>query len=278
MKKLKNYVFISVFTGIVALLFTLSHCNKKPEVEKVPVSITPEKYKNGMDIFITPGELKNRLGSKNLVILDASHPKSYAREHIPGAIGIGFKGLCRTKGKPGKELWGTILPKEKLTKKLESLGITNNSLIVAYSDILRGPGAGGRAVWQLRMSGLKKVKLLYGGLEVWKRLGYELTSDRPVIKPSTGLVLKKYNENYRADRHFVKNNLGKIKIVDVRSVKEFTGKDTSRGESREGHIKGAQWLEWKTILREDSSPKSPEKIVTLMSNLGIKPGDDFVVY
>lgn len=249
-----------------------------PQIEKGSIVIAPERYKNGKAIFITPEELKAKLGSAGLIILDGSNPKLYAKEHIPGAISMGFKGLSRSEGKPGTPLWGTILPKDQLTAKLESLGITNDTLVVAYSDTFKGPGAGGRAVWQLQMAGLKNVKLLYGGLEVWKRLGYETTADVPQPTASTGLVLSDYDEAFRAQIDYMKENLGKVVYIDVRSKDEFTGKDTSRGEARPGHIAGAQWIAWTDFLNEDSTPKSPEEIIALMASHGVKPEDEFVVY
>lgn len=262
----------------VTAIFIFNANNKTATQMQTPITIAPEVYKNGLDIFITPAELKKQLGSEDLIILDGNLPKLYAKGHIPGAINIGFKGLSRSAGKPGDPLWGTILPKKELIHKLESFGVTNNSLIVAYSDTFKGPGAGGRAVWQLRMAGLTNVKLLYGGLEVWKRLGYELTKDTPHLKPSNGLVLRDYNENHRANLQFVKDNLGQTVLLDVRSKKEFTGEDKSRGESRAGHITGADWLEWTMLLNEDSTPKTPQEIVQLMASYGVQPEDDFVVY
>lgn len=245
-----------------------------PDTYKIDLSV----YKNGEDIFITPQTLKKTLGSKNLVILDGNHPKHFAKGHIPGAINIGFKGLCRSAGKPGAPEWGTILPKNELTKKLESFGITNDSLIVAYSDTFKGPGAGGRAVWQLRMAGLKKAKLLYGGQQLWEKLGYELTQEVASPLASTGLLLADYDESFRATRDSLEKNLGKIALIDVRSKKEFTGDDTSRGEARGGHIKDAVWVEWTQFLNEDATPKTPEEITTLLAGYKVKPEDDFVLY
>ncbi len=235
-------------------------------------------FKNGEDIFISATELKGKLGTSNLVILDGNHPKNFSKGHIPGAINIGFKGLSRSTGKPGDPLWGTILPQDELTAKLASFGITNDSLIVAYSDTFKGPGAGGRAVWQLRMAGLKNVKLLYGGLEMWRQAGFELTKDVHEPKQSNSLALKKYDESFRADLQYIETNLTNIKLLDVRSKKEFTGDDTSRGESRGGHITGAEWMEWTALLNVDSTPKSPDQIVAIMAGFGITPEDDFTVY
>lgn len=235
------------------------------------------QFKNG-DIFISPQDLHEKLGSKNLVILDGSHPKGYAKGHIPGAMSIGFKGLSRSNGKPGDALWGTILPKDELTHKLESFGVTNDSIIVAYSDTFKGPGAGGRAVWQLRMAGLTNVHLLYGGLDMWKNAGYTLTQDVVKPKSSTTLQLSDYDEKYRNTLESIEATLDTIPLVDVRSQNEFNGDDTSRGEARGGHIKGSLWLEWTALLNKNASPKSPQEIIALMSDLGIGLQDDFTLY
>ncbi len=241
-------------------------------------NIDLSQFKNGNAIFITSKDLFQKLNDKNLVILDASHPKVYQKGHIQGAVSIGFKGLSNCEGKPGDKKWGTILDKEKLTTKLEGLGINNNSFVVVYSDILKGPGACGRVVWQMKMAGLKNVRLLYGGLEVWKRSGYEIskTPVKPVL--AAGLVLKDYDETYRSEQKYIYDNLDYLKLVDVRSLKEFTGEDTHRGEARGGHIKGSKWLEWKDLLNEDSTPKSPDKIKILLAEKGIKLSDDFLLY
>lgn len=275
--KLKNGV--AACLALAAIIGTLVAVKPAETVEatqyqKIDLSL----FKNGNDIFITPSDLLNRLGDKNLVILDASHPNVYQKGHIPGAVNIGFKGLSNCNGRPGDKKWGTILEKEKLTQKLESLGINNTTFVVVYSDILKGPGACGRAVWQMKMAGLTNVKLLYGGFDVWKRSGYEISKRHVTPSPAAGLRLREYDETYKADQQMLFDNLDSIRLVDVRSLKEFTGEDTHRGEARGGHITGADWLEWKSLLNDDSTPKSPAKIKLLLAEKGIKPTDDFVLY
>lgn len=276
---MKKAILLTGLIGVIGV-FTFFYYGKNtteiinPETYKIELS----DYKNGEDIFITPQTLKEKLGTKDLVILDGNHPKNFAKGHIPGAINIGFKGLCRSAGKPGDPEWGTILPKKELTEKLQSFGITNKTLVVAYSDTFKGPGAGGRAVWQLRMAGLENVKLLYGGQQLWKTLGYELTKEASIPTTTTGLVLNDYDESFRATRTSLEQNLGKIALIDVRSKKEFTGDDTSRGEARGGHITDAVWIEWTDFLNKDATPKTPDEITTLLAGYGVKPEDDFVLY
>lgn len=278
MKQRKPIIAAIVAVAIVFIII-FAYKEKSGELKNLPSpTIDLSHFVHGEDIFITPDELYSRLGENNLIILDGNHPKVYAKGHIPGAINIGFKGLSRSTGKPGDPEWGTILPRHELRKKLESLGINNTSLVVCYSDTFKGPGAGGRAAWQLRMAGLDRVKLLYGGMALWQKAGYSLTTDITEVRPASGLTLQTYNEAYRANQAFVLENIDRLPLVDVRSRDEFSGADTSRGESRAGHIKNAVWLEWTSLLQPDSTPKSPEEIIALMANLGIRPEDDFVVY
>ena len=228
-------------------------------------------------ISITPQKLKTMLGSEDLVLLDCNKPDIYASEHIPGAIGIGLQAFSDTVGKPGDPGWGTIKSKEDLQKKLESLGIDNKKTVVFYSDVFKGPGADGRAVWQLKLAGMDNVKLLVGGLSYWKELGYEVTKEVAQPKPVTGVVLKDYDQSYIATKDYVFNNLGKQAIVDVRTEGEFKGSQKS-GEPRGGHIQGAVNLLWTELLNKDGTIKTPDEIKTLMASYNIKPTDDFIVY
>jgi len=276
--------FICIGTLLLALMLIISACgtlSQKPpnsaDTSQTVLEADLSVYKNG-DIFITPQELKKKLGEKSVILFDTSKPDVYEKGHIPGAIGIGFHGLSKIVGKPGDPLWGTTLDKEELTKKLESYGVTNNTLVVFTSNVLPGPGSDGRNVWQLRMAGLDNVKLLYGGNPYWKELGYEMNKESsPKPTPVAGLTLKEFDKSYSADKAYVAANLGKTVIIDVRSDKEYKGSQDS-GEARGGHIQGAKHLLWSSILNENATPKSPEVITKMMADLGVSPQDDFVVY
>ncbi|MDD4238281.1 MAG: rhodanese-like domain-containing protein [Desulfotomaculaceae bacterium] len=266
--------------GLLALVLILgvSGCGNQP----TPVGQQAQKefditaYQNN-DFLITPQKLDEMLGSDNLVLLDCNKPDIYASEHIPGAIGIGISAFSDTSGKIGEPGWGTINNKEDLQKKLASFGIDNKKTIVFYSDVFKGPGADGRAVWQLKLAGMDNVKLLVGGLSYWKQLGYEVTKEVAAPKPVTGVVLKDYDQSYIATKEHVFDNLGKQVIVDVRSEGEFKGSQKA-GEPRGGHIQGAVNFVWTELLNKDGTIKTPDEIKTLMASYNIKPTDDFVVY
>ncbi|OLN33194.1 sulfurtransferase [Desulfosporosinus metallidurans] len=276
--------FFSIGALLLSLMILLGACATWPQKPLNSVDSGQTKqaadlsiYPKG-DLFITPQELKKRLGDQTAILVDTSKPDVYEKGHIPGAIGIGWHGLSQIVGKPGDPLWGTTLDKEALTKKLESYGVTNSTLVVFTSNVLPGPGSDGRNVWQLRMAGLDNVKLLYGGNPYWKELGYEMTkeaSPKPALV--TGLILKEFDKSYSADKNYVYTNLGKTVSIDARTEKEYKGSQDA-GEARGGHIKGTKNLVWSSVLNENGTPKRPEEIIKRMADLGVTPQDDFVVY
>jgi thiosulfate/3-mercaptopyruvate sulfurtransferase len=276
----QSFKIKQLLMGLLALVLLLagSGCGKQTSTvdSQAQKEFDISVYQNH-DFLITAQQLKGLLGSDNLVLLDCNKPDLYASEHIPGAIGIGLQAFSDAVGKPGDAGWGTIKNKEDLQKKLESLGIDNKKTIVFYSDVFNGPGADGRAAWQLKLAGMDNVKMLVGGLSYWKELGYEVTKEAAQPQPVTGVVLKDYDQGYMATKDYVFSNLGQQVIVDVRTDGEYKGSQKS-GEPRGGHITGAVNILWTDLLNKDGTIKTPDEIKTLMASYNIKPSDDFVVY
>ncbi len=203
---------------VLVLTLAVSNCGKesasvdKQSIKEFDISV----YQNN-NFLITPQQLHSMLDSENLVLLDCNNPSIYAKEHIPGAIGIGLQGFCDIVGKPGDSGWGTIKDKEDLQKTLASLGIDREKTVVFYSDLTAGPGADGRAVWQLKMAGMDNVKMLVGGSTSWKELGYPTAKEVTQPKPVSGVVLQDYDQRYLATKDYVFDNLGKKVIIDCRT-------------------------------------------------------------
>lgn len=263
---------------LTIISFGLTGCGQKTDSagENAKQEFDISIYKHN-DFLITPQDLNKLLGSDNLVLLDCNKPDIYAKEHIPGAIGIGLHAFSDKIGKPGDPGWGTIKKKADLEKTLASLGINNKKTVVFYSNVFKGPGADGRAVWQLKMAGMDNVKMLVGGLSYWKDLGLQVTDEPAKPVPTSGVQLKDYNQSYSAAKQDIFGKLGKQVVIDVRSEGEYKGSQNA-GEPRGGHIKGAVNMLWLNLLNEDGTPKSPDEIKNMMASLNVKPEDDFTVY
>lgn len=268
--------FLLAATFLITALL-LAGCGQARETTaKTEGKVDLSGYKNP-GIFITPQELSERLGKKDIVIFDFNKPDVYAKGHIPGAINVGWTNFSRMDGKPGDKNWGAIYNKDELTKALQSYGVDNSKTVVAYSDVLKGPGPDGRLVWQLKMAGFENAKLLYGGMAFWEKSGGKLTTDPVSYEASTSLALKDFDGGYNATTGYIAQNLGTTKVVDCRTRKEYDGAQNN-GEARGGHIAGAVFLEWKDLLNPDATPKPAAEIVAIMKDKGITPQDDFVVY
>jgi len=274
----KFFKRFSVLSIALIFILSLAGCSKKEEAKDLQQinEVDLKVYKNN-DFLITAQEVNKLLDSKDLVLLDCNKPDIYAKEHIKGAISIGLHAFSDKVGKPGDPGWGTIKKKEDLKKALEALGIDNKKTIVFYSDLFKGPGADGRAVWQLKMAGLDNVKIMVGGLTDWKKLGYSVNNEAVKPTPTSGVVLKDYDQTNSATKDYVYQNLGKKVVVDVRTKDEFNGSQKA-GEPRGGHIQGAVNVLWTDLLNKNGTPKSPEEIKKIMASVGVKPEDDFVVY
>ena len=271
----KNYTKLGLLILCVLPFILFSSCNKASTSKEKKIDLSV--YEKG-NYFISPQELKSLLGSEDLILLDCNNPKLYAKEHIKGSIGIGFHAFSKKVGKPGDPGWGTIKSKDELSKKLISLGIDNEKLVVVYSDIFKGPGADGRTAWQLRLAGMNNVKILHGGSSYWKELGYDMTKDitvKPI--PSDGIILKDYDKSFMVTKDEVFKNLGKTILIDVRSKKEFDGSQNA-GEPRGGHIEGAKHLLWTDLLNKNGTLKTTKEMEDIMNKMGVSKEQDFTLY
>lgn len=269
---------MGIIGSLFVMFFLLVGCQSSSTSETDNISaIDLSVYPRG-DYFITPQDVNSLLGTEALVILDCNKANLYKKEHIPGAIGIGLHAFSDKVGKPGDEGWGTIISKESLEEKLMSLGIDNDKTIVFYSNVFKGPGADGRAVWQLSQAGMDNVKILVGGSSYWKELGFEMTkevTEKPV--PSDGVELDEYDTGFYASKDEIYNKLGNQLLLDVRSKKEFDGSQNA-GEPRGGHIEGAKHFLWTDFLEENGTLKSIESIEKIMLSFGVNKNDDFTMY
>ena len=92
--------FFSLGALLLSLILFLSACAIGPQKPTNSADSGQTKpaadlsvYKEG-NLFITPQELKERLGNKSAILVDTSKPDVYEKGHIPGAIGIGWHGSC----------------------------------------------------------------------------------------------------------------------------------------------------------------------------------------
>lgn len=224
-------------------------------------------------VFVDALSLKANL--TKVVVVDARPEKAFQGGHIPGAVSAPWQKFTDMQGKPGDPGWGVLLPKEQLSARIGALGIDGRKPVVVYADP-PGWGEDGHFAWMARMTGIQDVKILDGGYGAWKKAGGETSKENPAASNQT-IAITAIDEGLTATTDWIQTRMGRIKIVDSRSKKEFDGaKDYS--EARGGHLPGAVLIAFETMFNTDNTVKSPAELKQMFQTAGLKPEDEIVTY
>ena len=236
-----------------------------------------------MKNIVTPKWLKENLQNEKLVLVDCRFSlmdkeygkRSYEESHIKGAVRIDVETELSA---PVKEHGGRHpLPNvEELKITFENIGISNDSIVVAYDEgDLSGPA---RLWWILKYLGHDKVYVLNGGINVFAEIGGETNSAKTEIKK--GKFEVNPNENMRVNMEYVRERLNKenIAIVDCRENIRYIG-EFEPVDKKAGHIPGALNFFWMDILKKVDDKyylKSLKELKKQFSNLNNY--DEVIVY
>lgn len=215
------------------------------------------------------------------------------RHHIPGAIQMHPSyleaGTNVEKYYPFYDCPedGNLLPHPELTRMLEDLGILPDTTVIVYGTEPDGPMAAARIAWGLLYAGVKQVRLLDGGLDVWLDSGGAIAMEiakavdvahagqaresatspwiaRPECLATSGLVQAVSDDPTTAS----------ARLVDVRNAGEWDGSclDYYSFFSNAGHIPNSHFQgNWEILLEEDSGKIGPvlEEVERYWRDLGI---------
>jgi thiosulfate/3-mercaptopyruvate sulfurtransferase len=202
---------------------------------------------------------------------------AYGSGHIPGAVSWDWRADLQRhpmRDIPSQEEWQALLSRS---------GIGNDDPIVLYGDNNNWFAA--FAYWLFKLYGHTDVCLMDGGRVKWIAEGRPLTTDAPVVVPTT-YTARQPNRALRAFRDEVAAALGRpdIALVDVRSPREFSGELLApenlpqEGAQRGGHIPGAQNIPWATAVAEDGTFKPATELRSIYGGKGITPDRATIAY
>lgn len=228
-------------------------------------------------LLVSPEWLKANIDKVTLI--DARPQSGYKGQqgHLPGAVNAEWTYFANMSGNVGSPNWGDVPDAAALAKKIGALGIDGKKEVIVYGD---GGDWGNSAwvVWILRMTGLKNARLLDGGFTAWKAAGGKTsnvtTTNKAVTYPNT-----KFDTSYVVTTEWLKDNLNDpaIRIVDVRTDKEYSGEIRPFGELRPGHIPGAINLPWNEVLTDDYKVLPLPELESVLLNAGFADKDQEIV-
>jgi thiosulfate/3-mercaptopyruvate sulfurtransferase len=200
---------------------------------------------------------------------DANKGKSdYEISHIPGAIYADLD----------EDLSGVIIPGEtgrhplpdidKFSKYLGSLGIDNDTQVVAYDD--RGGMIASRFWWLLKWLGHEKVAVMDGGYTKWVEEGNPVTNEFPSL--SDKVFLPSVNSHFIISHDEILERFGNpgFLLVDSRAPERYRGENEPI-DPIPGRIPGAVNYFWKDNLDVEECFHLKDllrgRFVTLISNI-----------
>lgn len=191
---------------------------------------------------------------------------------LPNAVPVTWQDLSEpdlpTKGR-------LIGDPNELTKKLQALGVSKNLPIVVVADPINGWGEDGRVAWSLRALGHTQVVIADGGLAAIQKIG--TLAIQPAKIPGDFVVAGA--NKYEIKKEEIKDHLPKkdLALLDVREPREYEGK-TPYGESRGGHVPGAQGLWYKDLIGKDGKLLPRAQIEKVLAAKGVTKDKEVVPY
>ncbi len=224
-------------------------------------------------LLVSTQWLADHMSAPDLRILDASwylpgdgrDPRvEYDQAHIPGARFFDIDEISDSRS----ELPHMAPPVEKFVSRMRAMGIGDGHRVVIYDGA--GIFSAARVWWLFRLMGKTDVAVLDGGLPKWQAEGRPTEDIAPVLR----------------DRHFTAHrNAGLVKdvtqvaaavklqdaeILDARAPGRFSGNEPEvRPGLRSGHMPGAKNVHYRTLLNNDMTMKSPDKLKAVFKAAGV---------
>ena len=240
--------------------------------------------------IISCNNLNQKLGDANLRIFDCStfldytddHPSkpydvksclpNYEKVHIPTAAYLDLqKDLS-----DNTSSYGMTLPElELLAQSFKKLGVGSPHHIVLYSS--NGMQWATRIWAMLAAVGYRSVRVLDGGLDEWRRLGFATESGINQFEPAE--FDTQIDTGFFIEKESVLSALGRKDCVLLNSLTTDIFKGESKRYGRPGRIPGSINIPFNALLDASGGPlKSPGEIVSILSDAGIKSNNRIINY
>jgi thiosulfate/3-mercaptopyruvate sulfurtransferase len=223
--------------------------------------------------YVSADVFKGLIKDSEVVIIDASKSKNYAKSHVKNAISIQHGDLYLDVANNPE---GLLKDPADLANYFGSLGIDENTSVIIYDEGTQKYSS--RVYFVMKYIGSKNVQLTHQHPATWQKNRIPLTSSVP--KPGETVVFTpEIQQNMIADLDFVKNNLGNEEFVfiDTRDEKEFIG-EKKVVDGVFGRLPNTVNIPYKEFQVEGGALKSKAELELFAEKYGIDPEKQIIVF
>ncbi|MDP1785056.1 MAG: rhodanese-like domain-containing protein [Sulfuricurvum sp.] len=229
----------------------------------------------GWNALQSTAQVASQLNDPKVIIVDVSESETYKKEgHIHGALHTDI-GAWRS----AHEKHFLLKTPDEIQKHMRSLGINTDSNVILYGhlgsakDLLHST----YIYWAMKHYGTRNVAIMDGGLEQWKSEKRFVLNDE--VRAPEGNFTVQVAPEMVVDLPYVKQNIGKIPMIDARPAEIYFGVTSSNGVERLGHIPGAMSYFWTYSITPELKVKSRETLKKIFSEgFGLKQNQEIIVY
>lgn len=232
----------------------------------------PELHYPDSSVLVTPEQVPEDAGLRDLRILDCSSLPSYRRGHVPGARHIWWQDTIELHN----PVYGMLVNQEGRARLASAAGIAPGMDIVCYDDV--GGTQAARVAWTLRYMGVRSTRIMVGGARGWRSAGRNLTSDQPAGEPGTPIedIFDESIVAHPGDIVARADEPGLV-VLDTRTAEER--KETWHGKLRTGMIPGSIWIPRDRLLDTRQIPvPAPELLSLLEAHRPVDEIAEIIVY
>jgi thiosulfate/3-mercaptopyruvate sulfurtransferase len=232
------------------------------------------------DPLISTEELAERLGSPDLIVIDAtwfmpgdarSGRDEYEQAHIPGAVFFDIDALSDATS----DLPHMLPAPDTFAREAGALGLRRDTTIVVYDH--QGIFSAPRVWWTLRIMGFPDVRVLDGGLPKWRAEGRKVETG-PAMRAPVPLE-PRFDPALVRDLEDVRDVLESrsAQVIDARAANRFRGESPEpRAGLASGHMPGALNLPWSAIVTADGALRAADELRAAFEGAGLDLGRPIV--
>jgi thiosulfate/3-mercaptopyruvate sulfurtransferase len=221
-------------------------------------------------LLTTSEDLRKKLGSEDLCLIDVRPAEDFAGGHLPGAVHFDVFGLSLidTSDAPLKAFMHMI------HHIFELRGISEKNEAVVYEN--QSGMRAARALWFLDYFGHPNARMLDGGIQAWNAAGFATTTEATPPKAASFKISERRDVLATAQDVLRSLNKNETAILDTRSRSEYLG--TQIRAARGGAIPGAIHIEWTDNLDNSGKFKSTAELQAMYSRAGITADKEVIPY